>query len=83
MGQDRITPAEALSQPGGEGITAIYSWLASERRWLGYFPNGVDVPGANDLTELRSGTAYWVFRRTGSDWSVPASAEEGSEATGG
>jgi hypothetical protein len=28
--------------------------------WLGYFPSGVSVPGANDLTNLQQGDAYWI-----------------------
>ena len=76
-GKDGISPAEALSQPGGDAITAIYSWLAGERRWLGFFPNGVNVPGANDLTELRNGGVYWIAnRRDDTDWVVPAPPEE-------
>lgn len=75
-GKDGTPPGEALSRPGGETITAIYTWMPPGR-WLAYFPNGVGVPGANDLEELRSGNAYWIASRSdGTDWSVPGDAGE-------
>ncbi|HMO54516.1 MAG TPA: hypothetical protein PJ994_08435, partial [Tepidiformaceae bacterium] len=50
--------------PGGNDIsasvTAIYGWNAAAQQWLGYFPSGVNVPGANDLTSLNTGQAYWI-----------------------
>ena len=41
-------------------VTAIYGWDAPAQRWLGFFPAGVNVPGANDLTALKKGEAYWI-----------------------
>ncbi len=50
--------------PGGNDIsasvTAIYGWNAAAQQWLGFFPAGVNVPGANDLTVLKTGEAYWI-----------------------
>ena len=50
--------------PGGNDIsasvTAIYGWDAAAQQWLGFFPSGVNVPGANDLTALKTGQAYWI-----------------------
>jgi hypothetical protein len=50
--------------PGGNDIsasvTAIYGWDASAQQWLGFFPSGVNVPGANDLVTLDTGEAYWI-----------------------
>ena len=41
-------------------MTAIYGWDASAQQWLGFFPSGVNVPGASDLTSLKTGQAYWI-----------------------
>ena len=41
-------------------VTAIYGWNAAAQQWLGFFPAGVNVPGANDLTVLKTGEAYWI-----------------------
>ncbi|MEO8541501.1 MAG: hypothetical protein ABI577_17290, partial [bacterium] len=50
--------------PGGNDIsasvTAIYGWDQSAQQWLGFFPTGVNVPGANDLTSLKTGQAFWI-----------------------
>lgn len=64
-GTDGITPGAALKGPaGGSDITgqtsAIYGWDAGAQRWLGYFPAGASVPGANDLSSLKAGSAYWI-----------------------
>ena len=69
-GADNIPVTDALkggastANPGGNDIsssvTAVYGWNASSQTWLGYFPNGVNVPGANNLTALSTGQAYWV-----------------------
>jgi hypothetical protein len=70
-GADGIAVADALKgtgtggqNPGGNDIsasvTAIYGWNAAAQQWLGYFPSGVNVPGANDLTSLNTGDAYWI-----------------------
>jgi hypothetical protein len=70
-GADAITVSDAIKgtgtsgkNPGGNDIssqvTAIYGWEASSQTWLGYFPTGVNVPGANDLNTLENGEAYWI-----------------------
>jgi len=65
-GEDGISPAEALmgNDPPAtditDDVTAIYGWNQSAQEWEGYFPAGVGVPGANDLTALRTGQAYWI-----------------------
>jgi hypothetical protein len=70
-GADAITVNDAIkgtgtsgSNPGGNDIsasvTAIYGWDAAAQQWLGFFPSGVNVPGANDLTSLKTGQAYWI-----------------------
>ncbi|QFG03093.1 hypothetical protein [Tepidiforma bonchosmolovskayae] len=41
-------------------VTAIYGWDAAGQKWLGFFPAGVNVPGANDLNALKTGEAYWI-----------------------
>lgn len=64
-GEDGISPAEALTGAGGSAditaqVTAIYGWDAATQSWSAYFPSAGGVPGANNLTALRTGTAYWV-----------------------
>jgi len=70
-GADSISVNDAIKgtgtsgkNPGGNDIsasvTAIYGWDASAQQWLGFFPTGVNVPGANDLTTLQTGQAYWI-----------------------
>jgi hypothetical protein len=70
-GADAITVSDAIKgtgttgkNPGGNDIsasvTAIYGWDASAQQWLGFFPSGVNVPGANDLAALSTGQAYWI-----------------------
>jgi hypothetical protein len=70
-GADDISVNDAIKgtgtsgdNPGGNDIsasvTAIYGWEASSQSWLGYFPSGVNVPGANDLVTLKTGQAYWI-----------------------
>jgi len=70
-GADAISVSDAIkgtgtsgNNPGGNDIsasvTAIYGWDAAAQQWLGYFPSGVNVPGANDLVSLKTGQAYWI-----------------------
>jgi hypothetical protein len=66
-GQDNISVTNALSGAVGDGandifdeVTAVYGWNQASQSWLGFFPAGVSVPGANDLTALRTGQAYWI-----------------------
>lgn len=68
IGADNIPVADALAGTGAndagnditDQVTAVYGWNAEAQQWLGYFPAGVGVPGANDLTALRTGNAYWI-----------------------
>jgi hypothetical protein len=74
MGQNGISPAAALSggNPNITNITtALYGWVAATQTWLGFFPSGVNVPGANDLTALVNGEAYWIHLTSGTSWTVP------------
>ena len=62
-GEDGVSPSAALA--GGSpditaGVTAIYGWEGASQTWLGFFPAGVGVPGANDLGTLTLGQAYWI-----------------------
>jgi hypothetical protein len=66
-GQDGISPTNALQGTVGDDsndifdqVTAIYGWNQTSQTWLGFFPAGVSVPGANDLTALENGAAYWI-----------------------
>jgi len=67
-GADNIPVTDALKGTGAndagndisDQVTAIYGWDAAAQDWLGYFPTGVNVPGANDLVTLDQGAAYWI-----------------------
>jgi hypothetical protein len=68
FGADGIAPADALKGTGAnEGgtdisndVTAVYGWQQASQTWLAYFPGGESVPGANNLTGLNNGDAYWI-----------------------
>jgi hypothetical protein len=67
-GADGISPTDALSGTGANAggtnildqVTAVYGWQQQSQTWLSFFPDGVGVPGANDLTGLQEGDAYWI-----------------------
>ena len=66
-GKNGISPSDALKGTVGTGannifdkVTAVYGWNQASQTWLGFFPAGVSVPGANDLTALTNGSAYWI-----------------------
>ncbi|WP_322797235.1 hypothetical protein, partial [Tepidiforma sp.] len=67
-GADNIPVLDALKGTGkntggndiSSSVTAVYGWNAAAQQWLGFFPAGVNVPGANDLTSLKTGEAYWI-----------------------
>ncbi|MFN8506212.1 MAG: hypothetical protein U0547_01440, partial [Dehalococcoidia bacterium] len=67
-GADNIPVTDALKGTGAndagndisDQVTAVYGWDAAAQDWLGYFPTGVNVPGANDLVTLDQGAAYWI-----------------------
>jgi hypothetical protein len=67
-GADNIPVADALHGTGAndagndifDEVTAVYGWDAAAQDWLGFFPAGVSVPGANDLASLDNGAAYWI-----------------------
>lgn len=68
VGADGIDPEDALRGTGPNAggtdifdqVTAVYGWNAAAQQWLAFFPSGVDVPGANNLTALENGEAYWI-----------------------
>jgi len=84
FGPDNIPVADALAGTGANSagnditqyVTAVYGWDGQAQKWLGYFPNGVDVPGANDLTVLENGEAYWIAinEPAGVDWVITTNA---------
>ncbi len=67
-GADSISVSDALKGTGAndagndifDQVTAVYGWEQASQQWLGFFPAGVNVPGANDLTQLKKGQAYWI-----------------------
>ncbi|GIW15856.1 MAG: hypothetical protein KatS3mg063_1709 [Tepidiforma sp.] len=67
-------PAQALQGVSGAQVTAIYGWETASQAWLAYFPAGANVPGANTLTSLEPGKAYWVAIAGpgGGSWRMPS-----------
>ena len=67
-GADNVPVADALKGVNAndagndifDQVTAVYGWDAAAQAWLGFFPSGVNVPGANDLVSLKKGSAYWI-----------------------
>lgn len=59
-------------------VTAIFAWDGAEQRWVGYFPAGSGIPGANDLETLEAGRPYLVAINAtgGAEWHVPEDAGE-------
>jgi hypothetical protein len=57
-GENAIAVGTAIT--GLTGVTAIYGWDGVTQSWAAYFPDGVGVPGANDLVSLTNGQAYWI-----------------------
>ena len=55
---EAMTPAQALATSGGK-VTAVYGWDPVSGKWLRY---AAGLPsGANTLTQLKQGGAYWFF----------------------
>ncbi|MCC7365777.1 MAG: hypothetical protein IT303_15540 [Dehalococcoidia bacterium] len=85
-GSDDIPVEDALKGTGlNEGgsdifdqVTAVYGWDAAAQDWLGYFPAGVGVPGANDLTALEMGQAYWIAIKGPSSvtWTIETNVDQ-------
>jgi hypothetical protein len=67
-GANNIPVSDALKGTGAneagndifDQVTAVYGWDQAAQEWLGFFPSGVNVPGANDLADLDTGQAYWI-----------------------
>jgi len=51
-------------------VTAVFRWAANTQTWLGYFPAGEGVPGANDFTTFNRDTAYWIASSTTITWTI-------------
>lgn len=53
-------------------VTAIFSWNAPTQVWLAYFPSAErdNLPGVNDFTTLKKGTAYWFAVTVATNWTV-------------
>ena len=71
QGANGMAPADALRGPAGTTditditditgqVTAVYGLDATGQAWRAFFPSGAGIPGANDLTALKAGAAYWI-----------------------
>jgi hypothetical protein len=52
---------KSVSSTVTTSVTTVYGWNATTQTWKGWFKDGVDVPGANDLPEFKTGGIYWVY----------------------
>ncbi|WP_322797105.1 Calx-beta domain-containing protein [Tepidiforma sp.] len=81
-GADNKSIAQAIggTQQGTTNVSgligAIWLFNPQTQAWLGYFPGSEGVPGANDFTTFRSGTAYFIALRPTApavvNWTAPA-----------
>lgn len=70
--QDALT-GTGLNEAGNDisgGVTAVYGWSGASQQWLAFFPQGVNLPGANTLTTLIKGQPYWVAVKFSMTWTV-------------
>jgi hypothetical protein len=72
------SPDNAATNDISLKVTAIFRWspngagcpAGQVQCWLGFFPAGVGVPGANDFTTLQNGTVYWFAVTVQTTWTV-------------
>ena len=72
------SPDNSATNDISQKVTAIFRWSPSgtgcpagqAQCWLGFFPAGVGVPGANDFTTLQNGTVYWFAVTQQTTWTV-------------
>ncbi|GIW13476.1 MAG: hypothetical protein KatS3mg062_0915 [Tepidiforma sp.] len=75
-----ISQAIGGTQQGTTNVSGLVGaiWLFDPlaQQWRGYFPGSEGVPGANDFTTFRSGTAYFIALRATAPrqvtWNAPA-----------
>lgn len=70
VGEDNMAVADALKGgPSGphngtnditSKVSVVWGFDAATQTWKAYFPAQANVPGANDLTNLRTGLGYFV-----------------------
>lgn len=82
VGADNKPISQAIggTQAGTTNISglvgAIWRFNPQTQSWLGYFPGSEGVPGANDFTTFRAGTAYFIALRPTApatvSWVAPA-----------
>ncbi len=53
------TPDNSATNDISGSVTAIFRYDNASQRFLGWFPNSSNIPGANDFTTLVKGNAYW------------------------
>ena len=56
MGEDGASIADHIP----DSVGAVYVWNVNSQSWDAFFPDGADVPGANQISTLSNGTAYWI-----------------------
>ena len=59
VGEQAGRVTELLPVNGGY-LLAVYAWDQGSRVWRRYLP-GVDIPGVNTLTEMRSNEIVWIL----------------------
>ena len=64
------TPDNTATNNVFNSVTAIFRWAGTTQTWLGYFPAGEGVPGANDFTTFSRETAYWIAATSSISWTI-------------
>jgi len=58
--QGQETPSNPATNNVFSSVTAIFRYNGSAQKFEAYFPNGANVPGANDFTTFTKGQAYFI-----------------------
>jgi branched-chain amino acid transport system substrate-binding protein len=60
VGEALAGGADGCRNDVSDAVSVVWSFDSATKTWQGYFPAAGDVPGANDLTTLTAGAAYFV-----------------------
>jgi hypothetical protein len=51
-------------------VDVVWGFDSASQTWSGYFPAATDIPGANDLEQLKSPNGYFIHATADVDWVV-------------
>jgi hypothetical protein len=69
-----VGDALAGGAPGTNDVTSdvdvVWGFDSASQTWSGYFPAATNIPGANDLEQLKSPNGYFIHATATVDWIV-------------